>query len=195
MKAMNKIKIPLIVIALCAMIVGYYVYLQNKNKDNTEQIVDDSNPTYTILHRDLDRNYPSTPKSVVTFYCDILKVAYKEDLNKDDYGVMVTQLRTLFDEELQAYNDYDSYYLSLQAEIDQYKTKNCYVADYSVEDGYGIEYKTLKDGKKYAYVEAKLYVRTGKNVQTVGEEFTLRKDDAGNWRLLTWKTVDTTTME
>ncbi len=194
-KPANKLRAPIIIVLLAILVVGAFIYFgRNQNKPEKD-IVDTDAPTYKVLHRDLDKNYPATPKSVVTFYCDILKVIYKEELTKDEYGLVVTQLRTMFDEELQAYNDYDSYYLSLQAEIDQYKNKNCYIADYSVEDGYGIEYKTLKDGKNYAFVEAKMYVRTGKNVQTVGEEFTLRKDDAGNWRLLTWKSVETSAME
>ena len=189
MKTFDKIKKPLIFIVLACLVVGYYIYLTHRNVDNNESIADNSS-RYSVLDRDLERNYPGTPRSVVTYYSDILKVIYKEELTDDEFESTVEHLRGLFDNELLAYNDYETYYLSLKNEIESYQDSGMYVADYSVEDGYDIEYKTLEDGENYAYVDVSYYVRSGKTVTTIYELFTLRKDDDGNWRMLTWASVE-----
>lgn len=189
MKVLDKIKIPLIFLVLAGLVFGYYYYLTHRNVDNTDKIGDQGS-RFEQLDRDLERNYPGTPRAVLAYYGDILKFVYKEDLTDEEFASTVQHLRALFDDELLAYNDYESYYLTLQAEVKNYKDSGLYVADYKVEEGYDIEYKTLEDSKDYAYVEMALYVRSGKNVKTIYELFTLRKDDDGNWRMLTWESVD-----
>lgn len=46
-----------------------------------------------ITDRDLDKNYPGTPKSVVTYYSNILKVMYSGNLSDKDVENIAAQLR------------------------------------------------------------------------------------------------------
>ena len=70
---MSKAKKPMIFIILAALIVGYYFYLSNRKVDNNDSIAKKT-PLTEITDRDLDKNYPGTPKSVVTYYSNNLKV-------------------------------------------------------------------------------------------------------------------------
>ena len=51
------------------------------------------------------------------------------------------------------------------------------------------------EGKEYAKVNVKYYVREGKNVINTYEEYTLRKDEEGKWRILYWELSDAASME
>lgn len=62
-----------------------------------------------ITDRDLDKNYPGTPKSVVTYYSNILKVMYSGNLSDKDVESIAAQLRGIFDDELLTLNPYDEY--------------------------------------------------------------------------------------
>ena len=69
----------IIVIILVVLIVGYYYYLSNRDKQPEEEVV--ITEAQDLLLRDLDRNYPPTPKEVVKYYFEITKCLYNEKLS------------------------------------------------------------------------------------------------------------------
>ena len=125
----NKIKKPLIILIMGAVIVGFYFYLSHRKVDNTEKIHKDT-PVTQITERDLELNYPGTPRSVVSFYSDILKVIYTESLSEKEVRTIASKLQGVFDDELIALNPFEKYVDSLKTEISDYKSANRIVADY-----------------------------------------------------------------
>lgn len=193
MKVLDKIKKPLIFVLLAGMVVGYYIYLSNRNTDSTETPVETSVAS-EVLDRDLERNYPATPKSVVSYFCEIQKIIYKEELTDQEFEEIVTCMRSLYDDELLAYNDRENYAFDLKAEIESYQAASKYIAEYIVEDGYGIEFLSYS-GDSYAKVDVKYILRVGKSVVTLYEEYTLRKDEESRWKILYWEETDASVME
>lgn len=180
----EKIKKPLIFVVIGAVIVGFYFYINNRKVDNTEKLTK-STPVTEITERDLDLNYPGTVRSVLTFYCDVLKVIYSESLNNDDVRKIASKLHGIFDDEFIALHPFDKYVDDLAKEIKEYKKVNRIVADYIVEENSYIEYFTNKK-KEYAKVDVTFFQHVGKNVYKTYEWFLLRKDSDGKWKIVCW---------
>lgn len=184
---------PLIFIIIALVIIGVFYYCSRKEVDNNEEIAAEDEVSI-IVNRDLTLNYPSTPKSVVTFYSEIIKTIYKTDHTDEQLQALAGQARGLFDDELLQHNEYSAYMDRLRAEVKAYKDSGRFISGYQIEDGYNIEY-IKSEGKEYAKVNVKYYVREGKNVINTYEEYTLRKDEEGKWRILYWELSDATSME
>lgn len=184
---------PLIFILIALVIIGVFYYCSRKKVDNNEEIAAEDEIS-VIVNRDLTLNYPSTPKSVVTFYSEIIKTIYKTEHTDEQLQALAGQARGLFDEELLKHNEYSAYMDRLRAEVKSYKDAGRFISGYQIEDGYNIEY-IKSEGKEYAKVNVKYYVREGKNVINTYEEYTLRKDEDGKWRILYWELSDAASME
>ena len=74
---MGKKAKPIIVIVIMALLVGgYYFYLSNKVESNESKEV--VTAVQNVILKDLDKNYPPTPKEVVKYYSEISKCLYNE---------------------------------------------------------------------------------------------------------------------
>lgn len=184
---------PLIFIVIALLIIGVFYYFSRKKVDNNEEIAAEDEVS-VIVNRDLTLNYPSTPKSVVTFYSEIIKTIYKTEHTDEQLQALAGQARGLFDAELLKHNEYNEYMDRLRVEVKEYKDAGRFISGYQIEDGYNIEY-FKSEGKEYARVNVKYYVREGKNVINTYEEYTLRKDEEGKWRILYWELSDAASME
>ena len=74
MKKAQGTKGLIIAIVLILLVVGYYYYLSHREVSKTEEVT--VSEAQDLLLRDLDRNYPPTPKEVVKYFFDITKCLY-----------------------------------------------------------------------------------------------------------------------
>lgn len=192
MSTWKKLQKPLIITILAALAVSYYFYLSNRDLGNGEK-EKETTPVTALLDRDLAKNYPGTPRSVVDLYSQITKVWYKDKITEDELAGLAQQARALFDDELLEKNQYDDYFLNLQADIKSFQDKGQYISDYAVEESGGVDYITFED-RSYAKVDAVYYVRESSKVTNTYQEYTLRKDTDGKWKILFWKISDTSSL-
>ncbi len=193
MKVLSKIKKPLIITLLAVLVISYYIYLSRRDVNNDDKMASNSKAA-ELISRDMDNNYPDTPRAVLGYFMDIQKVWYKEDISDDELVGLVQHARELFDSELLAANEYEAYLERLKSEISTYKENGRYISEYVIEEGYNIEFKSF-NGQSYAFVDVKYFVIEGKNLKTVYEEYTLREDSDSHWKILYWKLTDGTRME
>lgn len=189
----QKIKKPVILTLITLLVIGLYYYCSRIEKDNNEKITTNNEIT-RITSKDLELNYPSTPKAVVTYYSEIISVIYKIDMNDEELEKVATQMRGLFDEELLLLNSHNAYIDNLKLELELYKKAERYISGYKIENGYNIEYITYKD-EDYAKVDVLYYLREGKELKYIYEEYTLREDEDGKWKILFWELTDSSSME
>ncbi len=79
------------------------------------------------------------------------------------------------------------YVEDLKAEVADYKKKKKTIASYQVSKNSEIIYQEM-DAENYATMSGYYRVKTKKsNPVTVCEEFLLRKDKEGYWRILGWE--------
>ena len=102
---------------------------------------------------------------------------------------MADQARSLMDDELLSYNPRDTYLKSLKADIEDYKTRDKIIVQSSVSDSNDITYATV-DGEYCAYVDAYYFSREASDYSRTYEEFVLRRDDEGRWKILSFRLTE-----
>ena len=82
MKKAQGTKGFIIVLVLILLVIGYYYYLSNRTVEETEEVT--ISQAQDLLLRDLDRNYPPSPKEVVKYFFEITTCLYNEELSEED---------------------------------------------------------------------------------------------------------------
>ena len=88
----------IVVMVLIVAVVGYYCYLVNRSNRQVEERT--LTTVENILLRDLENNYPPTPKEVIRYYNDIIKCFYNEDCSQEQLEELALKARGLYDQEL-----------------------------------------------------------------------------------------------
>lgn len=188
-KKKNTVVTVVVMIIVAAVIVGGYFFISaRKNADNYEGSKEKTEVD-NLLGKNLDSSYPVTAREVVKFYSRILKCYYNEALTQEQLGGLLDQMRKLFDAELLAENPRDTHLADLQEEISDYAARKCTVTSYQVEQAGNIITWTDEE-KDYSRVIASYTEKEGNDYLKVYEEFILRKDDAGKWKILGWRLAD-----
>ena len=116
-------KITVFFIFLLVLVVGYYAYLSGTHRTEQQEAV--MSEIDTALSRNLENNYPSTPKEVVKYYNDLMKCFYNEDCTEEELQELGKKSLQLFDEELRENNEEESYLIRLQGEVQNYECFSC----------------------------------------------------------------------
>ena len=153
---MKKTGIVILTIALIAVICGSFYVVNDKSKraNQKEKVLTE---VQRITTKDLDKNYPQTPREVVK----------------------------LLDDELAANNPKDTYKQSVTADAQSYKDQGVTLAQTGVCDSNDVKYVT-DNGSKIAYVKASYFMKEGSSYSKTYQEYVLRQDKEGCWRILTF---------
>lgn len=189
----NKFKIEgkkgfIIVIILVLLIAGYYYYLSNRDTQPEEDVT--ITEAQDLLLRDLNRNYPPSPKEVVKYYFDITKCLYNEKLSEEDVEALALKLEEIFDEELAANQVQEEYFQNLKNEITAFQNGNM-ILNYSTSTSTDVDYFD-QDGYEFARLYGTFYLQVNKTMHSLDEVFLLRKDVDGHWKIYGWETVNET---
>ena len=147
----------IILLVLAAIVVGGFAMLALRNKPS-HATPSTLTPVEEVLARNLDNNYPATPKE-------------------------------LLDEELIAQQTDDDYYKMLKADIDIFKSHDRSISSYSVSSAADIDYYKY-EGLDWAKALCVFTVREGTSLVATQEEFLLRKDVSGHWKIFGWRIYD-----
>lgn len=188
----NGTKIFTIVIFLVVIVaLGYYTHLSNKAPSH--QDVSQSSEKEKLLNYDMENEYPKTARDVVKLHCRYLKYVYSTEFTKeaeeDDYFGMNQQIRRLFDEELLALNTADNQLDGLKSEIALYQANKQKFISYTLAEASQIEYNT-EDGMEYAKMKVTVAMTIDGASLSVDEEYILRKDAEGRWKILGWQAMN-----
>jgi hypothetical protein len=190
---MKKV-IRILVAVLCiAAVCGAFYFLKQRT-DKAQNAEEDLTEVQKLITKNLDENYPATPREVVKLYNRFITCFYKDDYTQEELTQMADQVWLLLDEELQEENPKETYLASLEADIDDYASRNRYIASSSVSDSADVEEKTI-DGDKIAYVTSSYFVREGSSYERTYQEYVLRKDSDGNWKIMGFYQVEGTSSE
>ena len=187
----NKLKVVIrvgIVSLICAaLVVGYFLYLNNKNskpKDQDEQLTE----AEIIETTDFDKNYPESPRAVVKWYNRIATVIYNNDLGDVKLEEVGEQERKLLDDDLLKLNPEKDFYKRLEAEMKENQERQRSIVSSEVCESSDITYKT-GNGYDCAYVYAYYFGKEGNNFTRTYQKFCLRKDKQDRWKILTFEKV------
>lgn len=185
---MKKVRVVVVAIICVTLIVAYYYYLTTKGGSGAEENVE-LTEIDKIITKDLEKDYPETPREVVKLYNRIITCYYKEEYTEEELYDLGDQARALFDAELLENNPRNQYFASLEKEIDEYKEKSKQISSSNVCSSNDVLYKTV-DGDECAYVTASYFIKEGKSYSKTYQEYVLRKDEDGNWKILVFYQIE-----
>jgi len=184
----STIIITVILIVLVASVVGYYAYLSGKSKSDTEK-----NTTMTavqnILSRDMEYDYPSTPKEVLKYYNEIQKCFYNGNCSDNEIEQLGIRARDLYDEELLANNELGEYLMRLKSEIQSYRDKKRLMTSAAVTASTNVDFFE-EDDNEFARIFCSYSIVEGKDKIRVNQVFLLRRDEKRRWKIYGWDSAD-----
>lgn len=175
-------------IVIIGVIVGLYYYFSVHKRASVEDVVE-LTEVQKVITKDLDTNYPATPREVVKYYNRILNCFYNETYTDEELYDLGDQARKLFDEELLENNPRDEYFTALYADIEDYHEKSKTIRNSSVCDSNDVEYQTV-DGRECAYVTSSYFINENKSYSRTYQMYVLRKDEDGNWKILVFYQIE-----
>lgn len=185
-KKTMKNNIVLIIIAL--IIVACFAYLSNRSKSSAERPAV-LTAVQSVLARDMNTNYPPTPKEVLKYYSEITRCFYGETYTEEELLELAEKSRELFDEELVANQTDEEYFQSLRRTIASYKKEKRSISSYSVSSSANVKYYNY-EGAQWATLNCIYSMKTENTIVPSQEEFLFRKDAEGRWKIFGWQLVE-----
>lgn len=190
MKRFRGTKGIIILVMMMVLVIGYFYYLSNRtvssdNKTatvNTEKI----SPVATVLLRNLDINYPATPKEVVKYYAELTKVLYNEEYTDEEFQALAVKIQQLYDPELVANKEQSEYLQDLKDEIEAFHTNKWTISTYWTSSSTDVE-RFTEDGYEFARLYCTFTIQQSGGNGSSNEVFLLRKDENEHWKIYGWK--------
>ncbi|MDE7422661.1 MAG: hypothetical protein K2N51_03055 [Lachnospiraceae bacterium] len=173
-----------------AIVIGFWAILeQGRNKVEEDKMIHSKNEEVnTLLNKDLNIDYPSTPREVLKMYSRLQSCVYNQDLSDKDLSAIVGQMRMLFDDELVAANSLEQQLEDLKKEIKEYQKAKRTISNYVIDKESSTTEKKL-EGKEYATLEVSYLIQENRGYNKTYEQFILRKDEKDKWKILGWELV------
>lgn len=186
---MKKFKLStsiIIIVVSVALIVGVFWLVLNRNAKDDEPTDVQISAVQNVLLRNMENDYPPTPKEVLKYYSDITQCFYAGGYTDDELEQLALRAWELYDEDLQANQNYAMYLEDLKEEIESYKEKDWTISSYSTSASTDVE-EFERDGDEWAQLYAFYNVRQSTQIVKVTELFLMRKDEAGHWKIYGWQ--------
>ena len=189
MKRSGIISLVVLGVILVAIVAGYALHLHQKSGKDAERVVE-STEVQKVLQKDLERYYPPTEKEVVKYFAETIKCFYNEEYTDEELEQMALKIQGVYDDELIANKTQEDYLTDLRSEIADMKKKKWTISSYVLSASVDVESFT-----ENGYSCARLYCTFNVKQSTNGtvpsmEEFILRKDENGHWKILGWELVE-----
>jgi len=179
---MKKSRIVVIVVICVALLVGGYVFWMNRNSGASSENVE-LTKVQQLITKDIEKNYPATPREVVKTYNEIITCFYNEEYTESELEKMVDMTIVLMDEELAANNPKSDYFKDVKAEIAEFAKAERTIVSYTLPSSNDVEFRTV-DGRECAYVETSYFIKEKSSYSKTYQTYVVRKDDNGDWKIL-----------
>ncbi len=184
---MKKVLTVVITILCIALLTGGY-YLVSKNSPGASGEIE-LTEVQKVITKDLENQYPATPREVIKMYNQIITCFYNEKYSEDELYGLGDQARLLFDEKLLENNPREQYFKDLKADIEDYKNRQRMIVSANVCGTNDVDYKTI-DGEECAYVQTSYFIKEKKSFERTYQMYVLRKDADDRWKILVFYKVD-----
>lgn len=178
----KNIRVVILAVICIVLIVGVFWRVNRSREASVEDTVK-LTEVQKVITKDLDKNYPETPREVIKTYNRIISCFYGEEYTEEELYELGNQARKLFDSELLENNPEDAYFEALKADIAEYKEKSKTIASASVCDSNDVKVQKV-DGDECAYVTASYFINENKKYSRTYQTYVLRKDEDGKWKIL-----------
>ena len=192
---MKKAGIVIAALLCVALLCGGF-YFAKKNVDSKAERNEELTKVQKIITRDLESNYPATPREVVKFYNRIITGYYSGEYSDEELDQLIDQALLLFDAQLAENNPKEDYKQAILAEVSNYKKRSRTIRQSSVCDRSEVRFLTDdSNGDQLAYVSASYFIKEDGQYEKTYQMYVLRKDENGEWKILTFYKIEGKTSE
>lgn len=186
------VKIAIITIICAVLILCYYYYLMHRDKNGAQNQDDKRTAIEKCLDRDLDYDYPKTPREVVKYFNEIQMCLYNEQPSDDQLKKLADQQFKLLDKELQDNNPALQYYENIRQDVKSYRAVECIIVSAVLCSSDEVTYKNDENKGECAFVTCSYLLRDRNGATPMNQMYVLRKDENGNWRILVYYITEKT---
>lgn len=183
---MKKNRIIIIVVICVALLVGGYAVWMNRNSTSSENV--ELTKVQQLITKDLEKNYPATPREVVKMYNEIITCFYGEEYTEEELDKLLDMTLTLMDDELAANNPKEEYLSRVKTEIAAFDLAGRTIVSYTLSSSNEIEFGTI-DGSESAIVQTSYFIKEKSSYSKTYQDYLLRKDADGKWKILGFEKV------
>ncbi|MCH5343962.1 MAG: hypothetical protein J1E64_07975 [Acetatifactor sp.] len=177
-------RVTMVIIMLVLAVVGYYAFLSNREKETRAEGY--TSAVQTALSRNLNNDYPPTPKEVLKYYNELMRCFYNEQCTDQEIDALGMKARELYDEELLAVNEVGSYLINLRNDIQDFQKASRRITNISLAGSTSVKYATI-DGNDFATIQCTYTVNEGGVSKGASEIYLLRKDENHQWKIYGWE--------
>ena len=186
---LKPVRVVIIGIILVCLLIGFYYYLSHKTEGGGRKEAETITQTRQVLMRNLETNYPPSPKEVVKYYCEITQCFYNEPHTDEELEELALQIQKLYDDELVANQTQEEYLQNLISDIAVMKEQELVISSFSTSASTDVEEFT-EDGYEWARLYCNFSIRQATTMLSSNEQFLLRKDEDGHWKIFGWGLVE-----
>ena len=185
---MKKTRIVILaIVSVAAICTAFYIVNNNSKKESAKEA--ELTEIQKITTRNMEKDYPATPREVIKFYNRIVKCYYGRQYSDDELEQLADQALSMFDDDLLKKNEKESYIESVKSDAAQYEEDNKSISQTDVCDSNDVKYMT-DNGDDIAYVTASYFIKNGSSYTKTYQEYVLRKDGDGDWKILTFYKIE-----
>ena len=139
-KSQSGVKVLVIGIVLLCLVLGYYYYLSNKDAGVKEEAEVTITAVQEALMRNLDNNYPPSPREVLKYYGELAQCLHNEEYSEEEFLQLAEQIQRLYDDELVANQTKEQYIQGLTWDVNNMKEKEVVISSYSLSSSTDVDY-------------------------------------------------------
>ena len=176
-------------ILMAAVLIGLYFMLTRKKEDTKSEIPAETSEADTLIKKDLDIDYPATPREVLKLYARITKCIYNEEITDEQIVKLVQQVRKLYADALLDNNAEDEQIALIKGDIQNYRKENKIIYSYAIDSANNINVIQTKAGKT-ALIKMYFTLRAGASMDRAFEEFSILEEENGRWKIAGWRPAE-----
>lgn len=184
---MKKNRIIIIILVCVALLVGGYAVWMNYNSTSSEDV--ELTKVQQLITKDLEKNYPATPREVVKMYNEIITCFYGEEYTEEELEKLIDMTLALMDDELAANNPKEEYLKRAKADIAAFEQAERTIVSYTLPSSNDVEFGTIGDSES-AIVQTSYFIREKSSYSKTYQDYLLRKDVDGKWKILGFEKVE-----
>lgn len=183
-KRITSIIVTILIIAIIASLF-YLDFSQNKmkKKEASNKVLTEAEK---LLARDMNTNYPETPRELAKYYSNITKLLFS-GLEDDEVEALAKRALELYDDEFLNNTPEQMYLKDLYSEIAAWNKAERKITNYLLVNEDKAE-RWEKDGREYANIYVSYYTM-GESKGSQTRNYMMRKSEEGKWKILGWKYV------
>ncbi len=166
----------------CLIVIGVIIAYYQHKKNGGIEVETASTEVERLVAKDMDMGYPGTPAEVMKLFGRINQCMYNKELDDESFDKLLEQLRLMYSESLLEQNLFEDQRKNLKAEIEKFMSEEGKIANFTVDKGSSVKYKTI-NGQECAYVQLAFFLNHNNQYSKSFQNYVLVKEN-NQWKIL-----------